>query len=30
MAEDFEEKAALLDPGKTKTIGNYVIGSYFA
>lgn len=27
MAEDFEEKAALLDPGKTKTIGNYVIGT---
>lgn len=26
MKENFESQAALLDPGKTKTIGNYVIG----
>jgi hypothetical protein len=29
MTENFEAKAALLDPGKTKTIGNYVIGSSY-
>lgn len=27
MKENFESQAALLDPGKTKTIGNYVIGT---
>lgn len=27
MRDNFGSKAALLDPGRTRTIGNYVIGT---